>query len=354
MDSITQGLLGGAIAQLGFRQRIGRDATWVAAGAAVLPDLDILIAPLMGALGVDLGPMGRVVVHRSYSHALLMAPLIALPVALAWWALRRRRAARATSFWLLYALVVLAVMSQPLLDVCTSYGTQVLLPFDRHRYALDAVPIVDIFYTPALILTLLASYLLRRRLGEQRARRATLVVGWAGVLLTTAYIGAGRLAHDAVIERGRAALAGERIERIEAYPMIPTILVWRVVARVPDGWVAARIHLLGGTERRGRVKDAGGPWVARARALPEARTFRWFTGGMVRYSVSDAPGGGRVVELHDMRYAMRPEGTDALWKLRIRLGPAGQAREVTFDHIRDRRGDMGAYVGRIWRDTWQP
>ena len=52
------------------------------------------VAPLMGLLGVDLGPLGRTVVHRSYSHSLLMAPLIALPLALVWWALRRRRAAR--------------------------------------------------------------------------------------------------------------------------------------------------------------------------------------------------------------------------------------------------------------------
>ena len=43
MDTITQGLLGAVTAQLGFRQRIGRETTWVAAAAGIMPDLDILI-----------------------------------------------------------------------------------------------------------------------------------------------------------------------------------------------------------------------------------------------------------------------------------------------------------------------
>jgi len=352
MDSITQGLLGGVIAQLGFRQRIGREATWVAAGAAIVPDLDILLTPLMAALGLETGPLDRIVVHRSYSHSLLVAPLIALPIALAWWSLRRRRGPDPPRFGLLYALVLAAVVSQPLLDVFTSYGTQILLPITGHRYALDAVPIVDIFYTPVLILTLLACYLLRRLRGEERARRTTLVVGWAGVLLSTAYLGAGRLAHDAAIERGRAALPGERIERIEAYPMIPTILLWRVVARLPDEWVAMRVHLWGGQPRMERAPVGRGPRIARARGLPEARTFDWFAGGMVRYAVEPA-GADHVVELHDMRYAMSPEGVHGLWTLRVRLGADDRVEEVSFER-HHRRQDVGAFVGRIWRETWNP
>ena len=350
MDSITQGLLGGAIAQLGFRQRIGREATWVAAGAAIVPDLDILLAPLMTVVGLESGPLDRLVIHRSYSHSLLVAPLIALPMALAWWALRRR-GPDPPRFRLLYALVLAAVLSQPLLDVCTSYGTQILLPITGHRYALDAVPIVDIFYTPALILTLVACYVLRRVRGEERTRRATLVVGLIGMLLSTGYIGAGRLAHDAAIARGRAALSGERIERIEAYPMIPTILLWRVVARLPDEWVAMRIHLWGDRPRVQRAPVGQGLRVARVRGALEARTFSWFAGGMVRYAAE--PGSSRVVELHDMRYAMSPEGVHGLWTLRIRLGPDDRVEEVSFER-HHRRRDVGAFVGRIWRETWNP
>jgi inner membrane protein len=357
MDSITQGLLGGAIAQLGFRQRIGRDATWVAAAAAVVPDLDILITPLMGLLGADVGPLDRVVIHRGYSHSLLVAPLLALPMALLWWAIRRRRAKKrgdkpeTNRFGLLYALLALAVISQPLLDVFTSYGTQILLPVTDHRFALDAVPIVDIFYTPLLILTLGACYLLRKIRGQERSRRVTLIVGWIGVLLSIGYLAAGRLAHDAAIERGRVALAGERIERIEAYPMIPTILLWRVVARLPDEWVAMRVHLRSSRAprmRRAPASTGETELIKRARALAEARTFAWFSGGMVRYVARDG-----VVELHDMRYAMSPEEVEALWVLKVTFNGAGRVRAVAFDR-RHRRRDMGRFASRVWRETWNP
>jgi inner membrane protein len=352
MDSITQGLLGGAIAQLGFRQRIGRDATWVAVAAAVVPDLDILIPPVMGLLGADVGPLDRLVVHRSYSHSLLVAPLLALPMALLWWALRRRRG-RSRSLWLLYTLVLLAVLSQPLLDVCTSYGTQILTPITGHRFALDAVPIVDIIYTPLLILTLGGCYLLRRVRGQERSRRATLIVGWAGMLLSTGYLAAGRLAHDAAVERGRAALAGAHIERIEAYPMIPTILLWRVVARLPDEWVALRVHLRSRSSRAPRTRRAPAAsgqadLIARARARPEARTFEWFAGGMVRYVARD-----RVVELHDMRYAAAPEGVEALWVLKVAIDDGGRVKGVAFERRHPRR-DLGRFVSRVWRETWNP
>ena len=58
MDTITQGLLGAATAQLGFRRKLGRGATWAAALTAMLPDLDIFAAPLMRAVGVEEGVAG--------------------------------------------------------------------------------------------------------------------------------------------------------------------------------------------------------------------------------------------------------------------------------------------------------
>ena len=64
MDTITQGLLGAVTAQLGFRQRIGRDATWVAAAAAVVPDLDIFIVPLMSMTGMEVDSLAQLRYHR--------------------------------------------------------------------------------------------------------------------------------------------------------------------------------------------------------------------------------------------------------------------------------------------------
>lgn len=94
MDPITQGLLGAATAQLGFRQRIGRDATWVAAAAAIVPDLDVFVAPLLSLTGMEMDAMVQVRIHRGLSHSLLFAPILSLPIAALWWRLRRSVARR--------------------------------------------------------------------------------------------------------------------------------------------------------------------------------------------------------------------------------------------------------------------
>lgn len=90
MDPITQGLLGATTAQLGFRQKLGRSAGWVAAATAMAADLDIFLPTVLSWMGVDVDDQMRVSLHRGLSHSLLAVPLLALPVAWVWWRIVRR------------------------------------------------------------------------------------------------------------------------------------------------------------------------------------------------------------------------------------------------------------------------
>ena len=119
--------------------------------------------------------------HRGFTHSLLLYPFTAIPIALLWWWFRRTSLPPASDslrvkFRWLYACVLVALATHPLLDLFTSYGTQLFLPLTHHRYALHGVPIVDIIYTPVLIITLLTCYLLRKR--KTPAEKTTLIVGW--------------------------------------------------------------------------------------------------------------------------------------------------------------------------------
>jgi len=49
------------------------------------------------------------------------------------------------------------------LDYITSYGTQLLAPFSRHRFALSSVYIIDPFYTLALLILLIFALTLKSR-----------------------------------------------------------------------------------------------------------------------------------------------------------------------------------------------
>jgi inner membrane protein len=366
MDTITQGLLGAATAQLGFRQRIGRDATWVAAAAGVLPDLDIFIAPLLSLTGHELDSFASLRYHRGLSHSLLFAPVLSLPVAALWWRLRRRSAGRGAQgdsasqrpppFRLLYLCVLVAVFTHPLLDWCTSYGTRLLDPLTNARYAIDAAPIVDLIYTPLLIATLLACWV-ARKIGRGRAPRATLVIGWLGFLASVGYLAAGRVLHDRAAAKAAGLVGRERVVRADAYPATGSIFLWRAVVETDDAWHAVRVHHFSGAppERWRRTRAAKAPpneWIERARELPEYEIYDWFAAGRLRAAYRRVDG-VHVVEFHDMRYSLGTDGVESLWPLVVEFDAAGRAVFVG-RRTGPRRGDFRKFAGDMWRDLWNP
>ncbi len=368
MDTPSHVLLGAVTAQLGFRQRIGRDATWVAAATSLLPDLDTLAVPLMSLTSTEVDDLARITVHRGLSHSLLVAPLLALPIAAVWWWLRRRwansrrpaddnsnagRPARsAAPFGWMYLCVLVAALVHPLLDWCTSYGTQLLAPITNARFSLDAIPIVDIFLTPLLIVTLLVGFIVRKA-SRGGARKATLAVAWAGFALFVGYIGAGRVMRGVAIRRALAVAGEGRIVRADAYPTIGSILLWRAVIRTDRGWQVSRQHML--SDRPGRPNFApqvSNEYVARAEQLEAGRTFRWFAQGRIR-TAYDRRDGLHVVELHDMRYGPSPGAVDSLWRLRVTFAGEDDPSPHTEMVTGFRRGSFRETAARFWRDMWE-
>jgi inner membrane protein len=360
MDSITHALLGATIAQLGPRQRIGREAGWVMAGAAMLPDLDMLVAPLLSWTGAEVDELSRMTIHRGISHSLLAVPVLALPVALLWWWARRRGGAKQTNsgnasrpLALLYLSTFLAVLSHPLLDWCTIYGTQLLDPLSHARFSLDAVSIVDIFFTPLLIVTLLACYLVRKfRPGRNTA--ATLAIGWTGFVLAVGYIAAGRVMHDVVVRREINVVGPSHVVSANAYPAVGSIFLWRGVVRTDAGWEVSRYNLLFGS--RGKpafVPQDDNEWVAKADELEQAATFRWFAQGQVRTAYSQRDG-THVVELDDMRYGLQTDSTQSLWSLRI-VFAEGEAKPTVerVSHFHGHGVSPRGMLWRAWSDLWR-
>jgi inner membrane protein len=374
MDSITQGLLGAVTAQLGFRQRIGRDATWLAAGAAMLPDLDVLVRPILSLSGMETDGLTMVTIHRGLSHSLLMVPLIALPVALIWWQVRRPRNNRRDNnlygtapeqeagpaprggkpppFWLLYACLLAAVLSHPLLDWCTSYGTQLLLPITNARYAIDAVPIIDIIYTPILAVTLIACYVVHK-VTPARAARWTLILGWAGMALSSGYIAAGRAMHDLAVRRALGGLDPSSVITADAYPSLGTIFLWRTVVRTQDQWRVAGVHVFSSRPLQPAcAPQADNEWVRRAMELQDARVFDWFAMGRTRASYARRDG-LHFVEFHDMRYGLRPDSLETLWGLRVTFDQDGSLVQIHRFHAGG-GFSLREAVRTAWKGLWNP
>lgn len=307
--------------------------------AALTPDLDVFWLPMMRELGRPAGVFEEFLIHRGASHSLLAVPLIALPITGIWWSLRRAFASKdkCRSFGLLYACIFVAVLTHPLLDACTSYGTQLLWPFNRTRYALDAIAIVDLIYTPLLILTLLLCAIAWRLPSWKREAG---MIGWIGFILATVYIltgyGLGRYAGH-LAGQGPSGRSPNAVCR--AHPYLGTIFVWRVTVHDGPCWQTTRVNVLRSKPADlsfEQACDDDNEWVERAAALEPVEVFCWFAGGRVRpvYYQRD---GRHVVEFHDMRYGARPESAESLWFAQVEFSPTGGSPEIYMRMNREMR-----------------
>ncbi len=231
MDSLSQIALGAAVgvATLGRRTPVWKAALWGAV-AGTLPDLDVLI---------DHGdPIRNMVLHRAETHSPFWLTLFSLP-----FALLAARLSGEWAHWKRWWLAMwLALVTHPLLDAMTVYGTQLALPWSDHPFGVGSVFIIDPLYTlPLLVGT---GWALAQR-GSGRAFAANA----AGLLLSTAYLGWGVVAQVQVERVARESLAAQGIaaERVLVTPSPFNTVLWRVVAVSGDAYFEGFRSLLDDT-----------------------------------------------------------------------------------------------------------
>jgi inner membrane protein len=200
MDSLTQAALGaaigGAIAPAGQR----RKALLAGAVLGTVPDLDVLI---------DYGDaVANFTYHRGFSHSLFVLPPFALVLWLSlrrWWAPVRDAPVQ----WL--AIVFLALVTHPLLDAHTAYGTQLLWPLDVQPAMWATLFIIDPLYTlPLLVGVVLAA-----------VRPASGTVIRACLLLSTVYLGWSWVAQSTIARHVDDELAARGIHDAPVF-IVPT------------------------------------------------------------------------------------------------------------------------------------
>ena len=137
MDSLTQIVLGASVAEASLGKKIGNKAIVLGAIAGTIPDLDIVTRFFVDDLSAS-------VMHRGFSHSLIF-PFIAAPI-LAWILKKIYSKYSNVSFYDWLKMFFLAIITHPLLDAQTTWGTQLFWPFEW-RVAIENIFIIDPFYT---------------------------------------------------------------------------------------------------------------------------------------------------------------------------------------------------------------
>lgn len=212
MDSITQIALGAAIGESLLGKKMGiRAAAWGALLGTV-PDLDVLANPL-------LDNVSELSFHRGLTHSLLFcflaSPLFGYIINhfQQKWDIGWRRWTK---------VVFLVFFTHILLDVQTTYGTQVFYPFSDWPITTDSIFIIDPVYTLLLLLGLITALFLRR---SSRARK---VLNRGGLLLSTLYLvwGLGIKAHVHSVYDASFKNQYGYYNKIKTTPNGPTTFLW--------------------------------------------------------------------------------------------------------------------------------
>jgi inner membrane protein len=187
----------------------------VLAGAifAVLPDVDYFF--------IFWDRLSFIRYHRGFTHSLVALPLFALAGALLGRFLGGPR-----WFKPLLILGLVALASHLLLDLATSYGTQLLSPFSRRRLSLDWIFIIDPYFTALLVAGAIAA--LAWPLWGPRLGAGFLAMAGVYLLVCASY-------HHQALDLARRVLqdANPGAQTVAALPQPFSCRRWQLIAAGP-------------------------------------------------------------------------------------------------------------------------
>jgi inner membrane protein len=169
MDSLSQIVLGAACGQAAAGKQLGNKALLWGAIGGTIPDLDTFLTPFFDNVTALL-------VHRGYTHSMFFSFVVAPILASILYRFNKKASWR-TWFYLFF----FSLLTHPLLDIFTGYGTPLFLPFSNFRVDINSIFIIDPVYTITYIVCLIA--VLRNKDHLKRTR-------WnnRGIFLSTAYL----------------------------------------------------------------------------------------------------------------------------------------------------------------------
>lgn len=174
MDSLSHIVIGAAIGEVFLGKKIGRWGMLLGAIAKSVPDFDLFVTGLTD-------PRAYMCDHRAHTHSLFIEALYAIPIA---WLLVKLFKNK-VSFKRMLLFMLACLWGHSLLDWCTNFGTQLLLPFTNENYSLNTLAIVDLLFTlPMLIFVFMAVFYKKNEVRRSKLARAALTYCFAYLGLT--------------------------------------------------------------------------------------------------------------------------------------------------------------------------
>ncbi|NVJ60196.1 MAG: metal-dependent hydrolase [Gammaproteobacteria bacterium] len=331
MDSVTQIVLGAAVADATAGKQFGRKAALYGAIFGTLPDLDVLV------------PLGDVVsdftYHRSATHSLFMM-LLVTPL-FAWLLNKWQSTAVGNQFWRWFCLVYFCLSTHALLDSFTVYGTQIFWPLIDYSATWSTVFIIDPLYTLPLLIGLSVSLLRHKNNGD--SGKANTI----GLLISTAYLcwsGFVKL-YVEHIAWNSLPIKPDPSTQVLTTPTPFNTFLWRVIVIHDNSYYDSFYSIFDG-----EAKPVFTPYPQSKELLTgienswAVERLSWFTKGFYRVDIED-----NQVILSDIRMGLEPH-----YVFNFAVGQIG-AEKITPIKPRTVTAPRDfSSISKIWDRIWDP
>ena len=299
MDPLTQGVVGVTAAQLVSERKHKVAAAVIGFFSGMAADLDVLISS-------SEDPLLFLEFHRHFTHSLVFIPIGALLCTLAFRLLFRSWFRRNNfSFKTTYLFSIAGYATHALLDVCTTYGTQLFWPFSDMRVTWNTVSVIDpLFTVPLMILVFTAVY--------KRSSK----LAWLGTSYAFLYLGMGVLQNHRAesVAQELASSRGHTPLNLSVKPSMANIVVWKSVYEYQGRYYVDAIRVFGDTKvYQGTAVDkldldTHFSWLPSAsQQAKDVERFRWFSN---QYLGLDPSNPKRII---DIRYSLIPNEVTGMW-----------------------------------------
>lgn len=335
MDSLTQVVLGAAVGEAALGRKVGNKAALWGAIAGTIPDLDVL-----GNYFIS-GAAEQAHFHRGPSHSLVFS-LVVAPLLGAMIARIHKKEGLGMKPWAW--LSFLGLVTHPLLDIFTTWGTEFFWPFYGGRIALNSVFVVDPGYTLPFLICLVIVLFMKRTNPRRR------IVNWIGIGWSCLYLA------FSLIQKARARSAFEaefakRSLQVEQFMTKPTplnIFLWGAVAKTPDGYYMGYHSLPSGEEDIHLQLYQSEPLPAEIEADPSVKLLRFLSKDYFLVQKQDE--GWLVSDMRYMTADMDLDGDETfIFKYFISYSPEG---ELVIDQRRGIPDLSSDDLSRYWEVIW--
>lgn len=331
MDSLTQIVLGASVGEAVLGKKVGNKAMLYGAIAGTIPDLDVLSRNFVDTVTATEW-------HRGFSHSIFFAVLFA-PI-FGWLISKIERKSQATfKDWT--KLMFWGLVTHPILDTFTTWGTQLFWPFDL-RLAFQNIFVIDPLYTlPFLAFLILATQQKRTSPKRSYYNRMGLFVSSSYLLLTLILKGvAYRKFVDSLKDQGIDYVA------IDTRPAPLSTILWTANIDVGDAYLIGNYSFFDSQEIHFTSYPKNRQLLGQLSANDKVKRLAKIAEGW--YTITEKSG---MLYFNDLRFgliSLDPEETRFTFSYKLIENENGLQVQETEKFNRDAKNLLSALWDRMW------